>query len=270
MSIFGKIKSSKKAAAEHRKAAADAAAVEASKPPPPPYRHVPTHAAQDAITGTPSSTDVDRAAVRRANHRRSTIRNDSYYNSSSSRPISRNYSAESTWNTGANSSASLSRPQFIKQTSHPGMVAYDALEIPRADRAQWQSRNGKSPLSSVPITPLESYAPSSAESSSSRSYHDRESLREIGAAVDADMSAAIQHPTTFSHRLSAEPRKAAHYHSVRETAPRPWEVAAARNGGQGADKPVQAASTPAPLQATKKSRFSMFGRKRNMMVAAAA
>jgi hypothetical protein len=53
MSIFSKFKKAKAAANEHKKAVANQSE---SKPPPPPYRHIPTHAAQDARAATPTSS----------------------------------------------------------------------------------------------------------------------------------------------------------------------------------------------------------------------
>lgn len=51
MSIFSRIKRARKAAAEHKKVVAQ---VEESKPPPVPYKHIPTHAAHDALAANPT------------------------------------------------------------------------------------------------------------------------------------------------------------------------------------------------------------------------
>ncbi len=94
MSILSKIKGAKKAASQHNASMAagkyaPAETVEA----PVPYRHVPTHAAADAISGVPSSwKEEDRSAIKAQNKRRSMMsrnnsggstlqRNDSYNNS---------------------------------------------------------------------------------------------------------------------------------------------------------------------------------------------
>ncbi|KAH7110587.1 hypothetical protein B0J11DRAFT_205079 [Dendryphion nanum] len=50
MSIFSRIRKAKKAAADHKKETTQA---EESKPPVVPYKHIPTHAAQDALAANP-------------------------------------------------------------------------------------------------------------------------------------------------------------------------------------------------------------------------
>lgn len=65
MSIFGKIKTAKKAA-EAKKAQEST-----SDPQPVPYKHIPTHAALDALGGAPPRRHAeDRAAIRAAHHKR--------------------------------------------------------------------------------------------------------------------------------------------------------------------------------------------------------
>lgn len=78
MSIFSKIKGAKKAADKHKKAKSTEIPVE-QKDVPVPYRHIPTHAAIDALTGAPASwREEDRAAIKYQHHRRSMItRNNS-------------------------------------------------------------------------------------------------------------------------------------------------------------------------------------------------
>ena len=70
MSIFSKVKKAKKAAEEHKKAAAQ---TEEAKPPPAPYKHVVSHAAQDALAATPTtwSPEESRARIAAARKRRS-------------------------------------------------------------------------------------------------------------------------------------------------------------------------------------------------------
>ncbi|MCJ1269088.1 hypothetical protein MMC22_008977 [Lobaria immixta] len=75
MSIFAKIRGAKKAANKHKAAIAKQTPDEA----PVPYRHIPTHAAVDALSGAPSSwKEEDRSAIRAQHKRRSMmVRNDS-------------------------------------------------------------------------------------------------------------------------------------------------------------------------------------------------
>ncbi|KAH8667550.1 hypothetical protein BGZ60DRAFT_528848 [Tricladium varicosporioides] len=70
MSVFSKIKQSKKAAAEHKaKAAGKEEVVQAPKAP---YKHVPTHAAVDALSGAPSSwKHSDQSKIKEHHQRRS-------------------------------------------------------------------------------------------------------------------------------------------------------------------------------------------------------
>lgn len=73
MSIFSKIKGAKKAANEHKLAEAQKTPAEVVDKPVP-YRHVPTHAASDALSAVPSSfKEEDRTAIR-ASHQRRTQR----------------------------------------------------------------------------------------------------------------------------------------------------------------------------------------------------
>lgn len=78
MSIFSKIRGAKKAADKHKKAKSTEIPVE-QKDIPVPYRHIPTHAAIDALTGAPASwREEDRAAIKYQHKRRSMItRNNS-------------------------------------------------------------------------------------------------------------------------------------------------------------------------------------------------
>ncbi|KAL8804340.1 MAG: hypothetical protein Q9182_002622 [Xanthomendoza sp. 2 TL-2023] len=77
MSIFSKIKGAKKAADKHKQAKASEVPVEV-KAAPVPYRHIPTHAAIDALTGAPSSwREEDRVAIKHQHKRRSMMTRNS-------------------------------------------------------------------------------------------------------------------------------------------------------------------------------------------------
>jgi hypothetical protein len=92
MSIFSKIKQSRKAAKDHKAQAEDKQKQEVAEQKVP-YRHVPTHAAVDALSGAPSSwKHEDRSKIREYHSRRSqmaisrtgsTISQASYLHSSS-------------------------------------------------------------------------------------------------------------------------------------------------------------------------------------------
>ncbi|KAL8857605.1 MAG: hypothetical protein Q9178_005770 [Gyalolechia marmorata] len=77
MSIFSKIKGAKKAADKHKQAKSTEVPVEI-KDTPVPYRHIPTHAAVDALTGAPASwREEDRAAIKHQHKRRSMMTRNS-------------------------------------------------------------------------------------------------------------------------------------------------------------------------------------------------
>lgn len=79
MSIFSKIKHAEQAANQHKSSVAIARQppVE-TKETKIPYRHIPTHAAVDALSGAPSSwKEEDRSAIKAQNERRSIIGRDS-------------------------------------------------------------------------------------------------------------------------------------------------------------------------------------------------
>lgn len=70
MSIFSKLKQSKKAAKEHK--AKSSKQIQAEELPQAPYKHVPTHAAVDALSGAPSSWQhEDRPRILEQHKRRS-------------------------------------------------------------------------------------------------------------------------------------------------------------------------------------------------------
>ncbi|KAH8802763.1 hypothetical protein F5884DRAFT_682626 [Xylogone sp. PMI_703] len=72
MSVFSKIKLSRKAAKEHAAKKAERQNVEANAAP---YKHVPTHAAVDALSGAPSSWKYDdRSKIRASNGKRREMR----------------------------------------------------------------------------------------------------------------------------------------------------------------------------------------------------
>ena len=189
MSIFAKIKSSKKAAEEHKaqKAASDAA--EAAKPAPAPYRHVPKHAAQDAISGTPGMTD--KQAIREANKQRSMYAGRDNFYSSASPSLSRLGSEAGSIrgaNTAGNSrSSSRVRPPLQDRRSHPGYSSYQNLSLTTQERRHGgkvgardyfidgfnrvfnQIRNGMPEADGVPLTVYYAYKQQDSDSSGATS-----------------------------------------------------------------------------------------------------
>ena len=156
MSIFSKIKGAKKAAEQHKGAKAQNAEVK----PVVPYRHVPTHAAIDALSGAPSTwKEKDRAEIKVQNQRRSAIiRNNSNLSqiTSANTSINRNSSNLSqvtSMNTTLNrnssylsSNSSYSKPppaRLETRRSHYGYQGYN----------NYSTHIGRSPLASNRMLP---------------------------------------------------------------------------------------------------------------------
>ncbi|KAL8827666.1 MAG: hypothetical protein Q9170_006924 [Blastenia crenularia] len=109
MSIFAKIRTAKKAADKHKQAKATEVPVE-KKDIPVPYRHIPTHAAVDALTGAPSSwREEDRAAIKHQHKRRSMMTRNSSAMSATLYPSS-SYTGSDFSSYGMQPAASSSRP----------------------------------------------------------------------------------------------------------------------------------------------------------------
>ena len=95
MSIFSKIKGAKKAAKDHKQAQQAPAPENVDKPVP--YKHVPTHAAIDAMAGAPASyREADRAEIKATNEKRRSMVAQS--SSGKTSPLNRNSSYASSSN----------------------------------------------------------------------------------------------------------------------------------------------------------------------------
>ncbi|KAL9027128.1 MAG: hypothetical protein Q9196_004304, partial [Gyalolechia fulgens] len=150
MSIFAKIKGAKKAADKHKQAKASEVPVE-KKDIPVPYRHVPTHAAVDALTGAPSSwREEDRAAIKHQHKRRSMMTRNSSAISGALYPSS-GYTGSDFSSYGMMPAASSSRPSPTK------------LDTRRS--YQGPSHYQRSPLASNGVSPTGSDHSSSSSSS---------------------------------------------------------------------------------------------------------
>lgn len=135
MSIFSKIKGAKKAADQHKEVKPQSS----EAPKKVAYKHVPTHAAIDALSGAPSSwKEEDRAAIRIQNHRRISRNNsDLSFATSINTSINRNAS----YNSSDAPSSQASRPRMQTRRSHLGFQGYDGYSNHRPNL-------GKSPLAS--------------------------------------------------------------------------------------------------------------------------
>ncbi|KAL8936240.1 MAG: hypothetical protein Q9216_005039 [Gyalolechia sp. 2 TL-2023] len=150
MSIFAKIKGAKKAANQHKQAKASEVPVE-KKDVPVPYRHVPTHAAVDALTGAPSSwREEDRVAIKHQHKRRSIMTRNSSALSGTLYPSS-SYTGSDFSSYGMMPAASSSRPSPAR------------LDTRRS--YQGPSHYHRSPLASNGVSPTGSEHSNSSSSS---------------------------------------------------------------------------------------------------------
>jgi hypothetical protein len=102
MALFTKFKKAKNAAGEHKKIAA----AEEGKPPAPPYKHVPTHAKQDALATQPTTVRPEELQARIAAARK---RRASSYQS----PVASRHSVYHSCESSRASSRTNSTAQFI-------------------------------------------------------------------------------------------------------------------------------------------------------------
>jgi hypothetical protein len=110
MPLFTKFKKAKDAAVEHKKTAA----AEQDKPPAPPYKHVPTHAKQDALAVQPTTVRPEelQARIAAARKRRST----SYQS-----PVASRHSVYHSCESSRGSSRTNSTAQFHPVSTSPSL-----------------------------------------------------------------------------------------------------------------------------------------------------
>ena len=186
MSIFSKLKGAKKAADEHKRVQAQASEKAAKAAATTPYRHRPTHAATDALNGSPSGWKMyDSPAIRDA-HRKRLSRPESMatmtaYSTSNrgsrigGEPVAKNFSVGTDITAGSSAPPS-SRPSARTSVSfggmsaprsqHLGFATYAGLEASQqlhnqqsrfgnggGPQRRVQSYHGKSPLGSQSESP---------------------------------------------------------------------------------------------------------------------
>jgi len=153
MSIFSKLRNAKKAADKHK----GAKAVVETKPVTP-YKHVPTHAAIDALSGAPSSWQhSDRDSIRYQNEKRRSqmgmVRN--YSGLSNATSINTAINRNSSYNSSETHLSRESQPRPETRRSHLGFQAFEnwGEESESYRRSQRVSKHGKSPLGSTRSSP---------------------------------------------------------------------------------------------------------------------
>ncbi|KAL8692812.1 MAG: hypothetical protein Q9218_002227 [Villophora microphyllina] len=159
MSIFSKIKGAKKAADKHKAARATEVPAEV-KDVPVPYRHVPTHAAVDALTGAPSSwREEDRAAIKYQHKRRSMITRNSSAMSGTLYPSS-SYTGSDLSSYGMQPAPSAVRPSPTRldtRRSYRGSKQYQPSPLnssgPSPTGSEHSNSSSSSQLVELPVAP---------------------------------------------------------------------------------------------------------------------
>ncbi|KAF2002398.1 hypothetical protein P154DRAFT_573972 [Amniculicola lignicola CBS 123094] len=136
MSIFSRMKKAKKAAAEHKKVAIQEQKEEIEKPPPVPYKHIPTHAAQDALSAMPTvwGPKETRARIAAARKRMSEV--------TASAPAS------------VRNSSSTSDMSFTPRPMYRSQSDMSMFSIMRQPQSSHQLRPGKGQQSQSAIPPV--------------------------------------------------------------------------------------------------------------------
>lgn len=144
MSIFSKVKNAKKAAEQHKRASSQA---QADFKPPARYKHIPTHAAQDALSCAPTSWTVEesRAKISAAHRRKSDLSRKSSFVQTSSEPAmaSRGYIHRT--------ESDLSTDSVITKQRHssyqsPSPHAYSGYVPPPRNRPYFTHASGSSSM----------------------------------------------------------------------------------------------------------------------------
>ncbi|MCJ1353771.1 MAG: hypothetical protein MMC33_003758 [Icmadophila ericetorum] len=179
MSIFSKLRGAKKAADAHKGAAA-----EKETKPVVPYKHIPTHAAIDALNGAPSSwREDDRALIAAQNKRRSQmIRSQSDISMATASTMNTTLNRPSSYTSNNSSSSEIKRQN--RRT-------YLAIET--VNQASLRTPfHGRSPLASHDISPVGSSSHSTSSSSSEIS--DLPTIK--GEPAEVDIFAHMHKSTT--------------------------------------------------------------------------
>lgn len=153
MSIFSKLRNAKKAADKHKQGTKPTEEPKAVTP----YKHVPTHAAIDALSGAPSSWQhADRASIRYQNDKRRSqmgmARN--YSGLSNATSVNTALNRNSSYNSADTQLSRESQPRLEMRRSQSGLQVYENWEESESHRRSHRiSRHGKSPLASTRWSP---------------------------------------------------------------------------------------------------------------------
>jgi hypothetical protein len=163
MALFAKFKKAKDAAVEHKKTTT----AQQEKPPPAPYKHVPTHAAQDALSSQPTTLRPEelQARIKAARKRRANsyqppmpVNQSIYHSCESSRSSSR-----------ANSSLGFSPSSTPASLKGKGN-SFEAIDAAGRRSLSLSYRNNTPIVGGrLPFPPLASQRPRPPMSSSRRS-----------------------------------------------------------------------------------------------------
>lgn len=144
MSIFSKVKNAKKAAEQHKRASSQA---QADPKPPTRYKHIPTHAAQDALSCAPTSwtAEESRAKISAAHRRKSDLSGKSNFVRTSSEPAmaSRGHIHRTE---GGLSTDSVITKQRHSSYQSPSPYAYSGYVPPPRNRPYFTHASGSSSM----------------------------------------------------------------------------------------------------------------------------
>ena len=145
MSIFSSFKKGKKVA-DQKKAELEATKKAADDAPKEEYKHVPTHAARDAVYGSPSGwRKQDREQIKKINTQRTSMMSrESSYVSQSGLPRTQSYASEAA---AAQYHRSYSQPQMpgrnIRSTSYLGDNSVSRMSMPGRLETRHHSFQGR-------------------------------------------------------------------------------------------------------------------------------
>lgn len=144
MSIFSKVKNAKKAAEKHKRASSQ---TQAEIKPPTRYKHIPTHAAQDALSCAPTSWTVEesRAKISAAHRRKSDLSRTSSFVQASSEPAmaSRGYIHRT--ESGMSIDSVITKQRHSSYQS-PSAYAYSGYVPPPRNRPYFTHASGSSSM----------------------------------------------------------------------------------------------------------------------------
>lgn len=266
MSIFSKVKNAKKAAEQHKRASSQA---QADFKPLARYKHIPTHAAQDALSCAPTSWTVEesRAKISAAHRRKSDLSRKSSFVQTNSEPAmaSRGYIHRT--------ESDLSTDSVITKQRHssyqsPSPHAYSGYVPPPRNRPYFTHASGSSSMA-MKRSPLSNTSTEEEEEgenaeSSKNSTHSSTSFQ----ALEMKPTVSRETKTESSESNSKNPIIEITSPDGNKESASSTEKAKGHYSSSGPSLlPVQTpAVTPSPTVSRKTLKGSWFGRRNTVSV----